>query len=723
MKRILVLTLLCALCCNLSAQRRLRYKDIIDKMGKEPVEHTNMKLTEFQKVNPDFPNTYLQLGVISWNWLKEEDPFLNYSYVKQLIYNTNLFLGLAKSKISADDKEVKKNKSYYLNFNITSTPDELDQQAVSDYVDNLVEKAKEYERNVTKIIENYNSSIDKYNNCIDIFRSIVARENNYKNLLLTTNTASRKQFDELSQNFDSVLYFFNEFKAALGNYPIKDYNQKLKIIKIETYRLEGLTSSNFLQSEIPIWDYKNWVADAFKLMDGDVKYFKGNAEKEIKDLRSRISALKDRNAETDSIPEVLLPNKLVNMTEKYDYESLLSAIVKYEISKANLQISSMRKSNNVSNPESYNESLERKAAYYYDLYLLSQDAQNALSQLSGRISDNNIAKQEQIVNSLYKGRNVFSSSCTKDEETLLAEIKKENVNNFQKFAAGELFPQNSTAAHQGKTIPLSPETVDFSSSENGYHTLYTIKDDAGNRYVCGYIKNSATASHGFVAKISPENNVLWLTQLNAAPAGINKIVQVIPSKFTGPVVLAVNTVNGANKTAVMKLDAGGKLRSKTEMTSPLFPVVCCYDEINETVTAVFKGENGNLSDKLDDCDVETAVTGQKNTTLVSGAFSLKGKISDIFKFENSNIIVCNYKTVKAGKDSENSESGVAAVSVSGNTVSLGVYKDSKNLKVLKAFKLNAETINVLCGSGQTDGQLEDDSEAAYILLNNKCEFK
>ena len=164
MKKIFVLVLSVLICSNVFAQRRLRYKDIFDKMGKEPVEHTNMKLTEFQKVNPEFPNTYLQMGVISWNWLQEEDPFLNYTYVKQLIYNTNLYLGLAKSKISADDKEVKKNKTYYTNFNIASSPDEVDQQGVLDYVNKMFDKAKEYEKNVTLIIENYNKAIDNYNN-------------------------------------------------------------------------------------------------------------------------------------------------------------------------------------------------------------------------------------------------------------------------------------------------------------------------------------------------------------------------------------------------------------------------------------------------------------------------------------------------------------------------------------------------------------------------------
>lgn len=724
MKKIFVLVMLALVCNDLSAQRRLRYKDIMDKMGNEPLEHTNMKLTEFQKVNPEFPNTYLQLGVISWNWLQEEDPFLNYPYVTQLIYNTNLYLGLAKSKISADEKEVKKNKNYYTNLNITSSPDDLDQQAVMDYVNNLFDKAKEYEKNVTLIINNYNKTIDNYNNCIDIYRTIVARQNNYKNLLLTTDGEARKQFDNLSLSFDSVMYYFSEFKTALGNYPIKDYDQKMKIIKIETYRLEGLTSSNFLKPEIPIWDYKTWVNDAFKLMDGDVLFCKDNAEEEIKTLRNRIAALRNKNAETDSIPEIILPNKLVNLTEKYDYESLLSASVKYEISKANFQIASMRKSNNVGNPESYNEGLTQKAAYYYDLYLLSKEAGSALELLRDRISDNNIAKQEKLVKNLYKGKNFFAASGIKEEASLLQTVADTNRENFQKFVAEQLNPENKTATYQNKTISIRPVETSFEAAPNGYNTVYTVKDDAGNRYVSGYIKHSATSAAGFVAKLNPENGVIWLTQLTAAPSGINKAVQVIPSKFLGPVVLVANTSNSGNKTTAIKLDASGKVRAKSEFTSNLYPVAFCYDEVNEVITAVFKGEKGNESDELDDCAVETVTAGQKTSDLLPEAFSLKGKITDILQTENGNIVICNYKTVKVGKESEHAGSNIAAVNVSGNTVSLNVYQNGgKDVKALKAFKLNAETINIIGSYDSLDGAVSDSPNAAYLLVDKKGGFK
>lgn len=723
MKRIFILIILAAVASNLFAQRRLKYKDIFDRIGKEPAEHSVLKLSEFQKINPEFPNTYLQIGTIQWNWLKEEDPFLNYQYVERLIYNTKLYLGLAKSKINADEKEVKKNKTYYGNFNITSSIDELDQQAVLNYIQKISDKVLEYEKNVTAIINNYNSTVSKYNTCLDTYKSIVARQNNYKNLLLTATKEYKQQMKDLSQNYDSVIYYFNEFKTALGNYPIKNYNQNLKITKIATYRLEGLTSSDFLKPEITIWDYQSWVKDAFKLMDGDINTLKDGGEQEIKNLRARVVALKESQAETDSIQEVTIKNKLVNLTEKYDYESLLSASIKYETDKANFQIASMRSANNINNPASFNESLESKANYYYDLYSQAENAKKALKVLKERISDKNISKQEQLVNSLYGGKAKFSS-CEKEELAKINAIEDTNINNFQKYAVNQLYPVGEEVTVQGKKINLEAKFTPFSEAATGsYNTVYTIKDNNGNRYAAGYVKTSATNSTGFVAKIGSNGTPIWFTNVNAAPAGENNVVRIIPSNFSGILVLVGNSSASGCKTSVIKLDNNGKQTSKTDLTSTLYPTVVCYDEINEVASVVLKGNNGNFStEKDDDCIVETVTLGQKNSSVLSQTFSLKGKVTDIIKMGENNIIICSFKEIKAGNDSQKAGSNIAAVKISPSEISCKTYKTDKDLFAVKAFKINTENINVLGNFNSMDSPVTIENAPCYIIINDKGEF-
>ena len=156
MKKIILLILASAVCTSTFAQRKLKYKDIYDAIGKEPSEHSFLKLKEYQTLMPEYPNTYVQSALIQWKWLQEDDPFLNYSNVLNLAYSTKLYLNLAIDKIKKDDREVKKNKAYYTNIGLSTNADELEQQAVIDHLSKLSDNVIKYETNVKKIISNFN---------------------------------------------------------------------------------------------------------------------------------------------------------------------------------------------------------------------------------------------------------------------------------------------------------------------------------------------------------------------------------------------------------------------------------------------------------------------------------------------------------------------------------------------------------------------------------------
>ena len=383
----------------------------------------------------------------------------------------------------------------------------------------------------------------------------------------------------------------------------------------------------------------------------------------------------------------------------------------------------MRSANNINNPASFNESLESKANYYYDLYSQAENAKKALKVLKERISDKNISKQEQLVNSLYGGKAKFSS-CEKEELAKINAIKDTNINNFQKYAVNQLYPVGEEVTVQGKKINLEAKFTPFSEAATGsYNTVYTIKDNNGNRYAAGYVKTSATNSTGFVAKIASNGTPIWFTNVNAAPAGENNVVRIIPSNFSGILVLVGNSSASGCKTSVIKLDNNGKQTSKTDLTSTLYPTVVCYDEINEVASVVLKGNNGNFStEKDDDCIVETVTLGQKNSSVLSQTFNLKGKVTDIIKMGENNIIICSFKEIKAGNDSQKAGSNIAAVKITPSEISCKTYKTDKDLFAVKAFKINTENINVLGNFNSMDSPVTQENAPCYIIINDKGEF-
>jgi len=715
-----------AVCVNSYGQRKVKYKDIYDQIGKEPAEHSLLKLNEYQKTTPEFANTYVQTGLIQWSWLQNEDPYLNYRYVTDLIYNTKLYLGLAISKIKKDEKEVKKNKAYYTNLGLGTNADELKQEDVIAELERLMAVVKEYEENVTKIIENFNKTIEKYNECTEIYNGIVGRQSNYKNLLLTSSKDLRDQMNELSQKYDSVNTYFSQFKKAQNaykKYKLANYNQQTKTVPIVTYRLEGLTSSNFINPEIPIWDYQQWVKEAFAEMDGNIAKLKKGTDKEIKNLRYRVETLQKSKAETDSIQEIVAPNKLVNLVEKYDYESLLSASLRYEAALANLKIASMRSANNVENPESFNEDYFQKANYYYDLYLMSQEAKSTLDVQASRITDNNLNMHEEIISSLYGGKSQMQSGYKDKQTAEIDGIMEKNLQNFKLYTIGALYPDNINVQSGGATISARPYAGTFANAADGaYTTLSTVKDNVGNRYICGYKKTGANSSNGFIAKLDSEGNLIWVKDVNAVPGGINKVVQILPSNSQDFVAVAFNNNLGANKTVLLKMNASGVQTAKAEMKSTLHPTMSYYNEISDVVATAFKGISGNESISNDDEALVESASFAQAEGYVSPAFKLKGKVADIVKANDGYMVICNYTAINAGGKSLTSASNVAAVAISGSSIKGDALEAGKNAQAFRAFQVNAETISVIGAYDNISSEISASQKPAYMTISTDGKF-
>lgn len=720
MKKIVLLLVLSFAVINVFGQRRLKYQDIFDLIGKEPAEKSFLRLSEFQKQDPDFINTYYQLGTISWNWLQNEDPFINYNQVLDLIYNTRLYYGLAKSKMMADDKEVKRNKKLYSNIKIIPDMNILEQRDVDAHISKVLDLVAEYETNVKKIIGHYNKTVDKYNHCISSFQGIVGRQSNYKNLLMTHSKDLRAEMSDLSQSFDSVIYFFNEFKAALGNYhqyKLKDYNQNTKIIPINTYRLDGLTVSDFLQPEIPLWDYRSWVKEAFASMDGKIKNAKDNSIKEIEKMRNKVATLQAENAVTDNIREFQTQDKLLNEIEKYDYKSLITSCLEYETAKANYQLNTMRKSNHTDSL-SFAEPFARKTAYYYDLYTQRKKCDNLLAVAQSRNTDNNNAKLGDFISAVYKPAERFRTNFSSDQTKDLDNIESAYLENLKAFTIDNVLGKDGQADFKGAKIPYSVSRQKISeTSPSAYYTLCNEKDVFGNRYLAGYYKQSATASQGFVAKVSPAGNVTWVRNINLNATAHDCVFDIVLAD--NGYVLVAGSVNDAGcKSYVIKYDADGKQTSRTELPSSLIPATLSYDEVNDIVLVVLKGTeyNANQSKSEDALVVKTDIAAK--SVVWQTPFTLQGSVVNVLKSESETIVVCNYRSVadKGGKKAESQVQDIATIEIDANArvAAINVLGSKSDVTAANAAKINAETINVVGIDGE---KVNADGKLIYIVAD------
>lgn len=721
-KSIIILLLACIAAQSVSAQRRLKYKDVFDDMPNVKPEISYMRYEELRQQDPEFTNTYFQMGLLDWAWLQDEDPFVNTQRVNQLIYDTKLYLGVCAGYLKRDDKEVKKNKVYYSNYPIISDMEQLDFQDVVNYVNKTIDKVKEYETNVNRIIGFYTKTVEKNNNCVEIFKNIVATQSNYKNLVMTADKKIKKQLKELSDNFDSVNYYFNEYKTALANYPIKQYNQQLEIIPISTYRLDGLTSSDFLQPKVPIWDYRTWVKEVTGEMDGNIADVKSQSIAYVDNIRSVIAGYEKSKQPTDAIAEFKPNNKLVNLTEKYDYKSLMSACVNYETALANLKLVAQKTNNQPAELTSSAEPYSSKVLYYYDLYQHKEKCDNILDLIKVRTTKQSCNKHKVFIDSLYTSTDDFNANFEQSQRTELKNIENGYLGNLTTFAVNEFNPAIQVQ-WQKANISLAVYTGTFDEAQAGnYYTLYNTRDAFGNRYACGFRKTTSTAAQGFVAKIDLEGKVLWLRNITNSPSGQNFVVSVIPGDGGIYVTTTVTSDNSGNKTQVAKYDETGKLSAKTDVSSPLIPIASAYDDVNEQVTTIFKGSKLNTAAGEEDVEIATADFAAKSATK-KGSFKLDGNVSGITIASGKIVAVCNYKALSSETDKIDLKSaGDVAIVTVDDKISASPLRSQGPVFSVYPAKVNAQTICVPTVKGSAKTTLATTDKIIYNIADINGNF-
>ena len=110
--------------------------------------------------------------------------------------------------------------------------------------------------------------------------------------------------EELENSFDSTIYYLQNYQTAIKNYPIKNYNQKYKLLPIETYRLHGLTGSDFLKDEIPIWNYGTWVKNVRQVIKTDIEDMRNQINKADQKLNENISILAESREYKSDLPKL-----------------------------------------------------------------------------------------------------------------------------------------------------------------------------------------------------------------------------------------------------------------------------------------------------------------------------------------------------------------------------------------------------------------------------------
>lgn len=710
------------------AQRNLRYKDVYKAVLEKSKEETYSMLLIYQKQDPYFPNTYFQLGLIAQYWSKDYDALTDIKDVNFFIYNTDLFFGLANAKI--DEKEIRKNDDYYQNASNFKDLEKLNFEDVKSYVNEQIVANNEYKKNVEIVTNFYNSSIDHYNYCINIFKEINQHNLKIKDIYMTADEEFFKELDKLENSFDSTIYYLQNYQTAIKNYPIKEHKQKYQLYPIETYRLQGLTSSDFLKDKIPLWDYGTWVKDLKAILNTDIKQLRKDVGRANKDLDKHIKNITNSNKYRTDFKEYRVDEKLINRIGKYDYNSLLVSLFRYKEAKQDFLSKSKDPVNDPSDTSNIFTILQK--AKYYDELVKSKNAADSMNaDFLTRINSYDVNKYKLFFEDNYSGETGLKNYSQNELAFLNSELDYA-FNNLKNYLLKDMLYENRivTLPYRKNNVELKIVNQLFPEAKPGkFHITAYSKDNSGNYYASGFIKQRSPGVSAFVLKTTKLDKIEWL---KIYPIGktSNDFGSFIQATENGCELLVTSIRGTEIKNYVFRMREDGKQVSRKEVKTGLIPRYFNFDEINENYLIAFKGLNVDEFENLSDNLIINEYNGTTLTEKWSTVLNLKGNLVNIIKMNESFFVFTNFTKFASGSNVISSKAGVQKNETNsllfilnnlGKVQKTVPYESESAFFIARVLKINSNTIN-LVGFKQPlistrTATKENFAKPVYLLVN------
>jgi len=679
------------------ASKTLKYDDVYETVLSGDKDKAYTLLLAYQRQDPDFANTYFQLALIARDWTKEFNPFTEFQYVKLFIYNTKLYFGLAKLKLK---EEKKKNRDLYENAGIIPLEKKLKITDIDLYINSQLDSIKVFEKNIVKIINNFNKSSDSYNECVNVFMDINTKYSKIKNIYLDNDASLLQNINKLDMYFDSTQIYFRNYKKAIKEYPIKGYIQEYELKEIITYRLNGLTNSNFLKNKFCLWDYKNWVKQVKKTKAERIKSNRLDIVSLETLMKNKIKIL-EKDVFSDLYKPYKLDEKFVYKIEKFDNNSLLVKLFKLNEAKVNF-LTYFRKK--INNPKLFRDySLKKSSEYCYNLIQKKIYSDSINKQFKKNIKATEILKYKKFYMSSYNGvqglkdyslrQDMFFKARKKDSEELL----KDRLYYFNYVIPTDSLVYKKSLIATKKVFP------DFSSYENGSYNICDFNKGAtGNICVSGFYKSKSGKVHGFMGLSNKNKDIVKLNKSQSSDT--SKVVNLLIEQYSSGIFSIETSIGKGIKNTLIKYNNEGKIVSKKKLSFYKIPRLIKYDDINNSIIIVFNGTEIDATTDNDNEQIIYNLNFDDYAKSFSTSFKAKAYVFDVMKLNNKLLLFSNFvnytdkngNLIKSEAGGLSKETNLLISVIKDGTIEKNIpFLDKNPFFCTNAEKINSNLINIL----------------------------
>ena len=281
MKRILPLILL-AVSGMTYAQKA--YDQLLDKTRQQSPYEAVYTLMAYQQRQPKHANVYYQMGNHCYTLLPTRTALYHYNELSTLLYQTRLFYGnclhFAKGQELAGTQYAE----------IAGGKKKLEYEVLERYIRPRMKEVARRKVACDSIHFSFYRLVDRYGRCQHLFTDFLDRYTREKTAHLNLRPEEQQLLIQLRQAADSLDGDIRGFQQALALEPVEGYTPVFRKEPILLYRLDGVTTTDFLRNDIPLWDYSQWVTRFLREQTEVYEQLYADLQKEHDQLLRQITA-------------------------------------------------------------------------------------------------------------------------------------------------------------------------------------------------------------------------------------------------------------------------------------------------------------------------------------------------------------------------------------------------------------------------------------------------
>lgn len=631
--------------------QRMRYKDILKQLKDRQIDATYPHLRQFARTDTSMISANAMIGYYLYEKTLKLDPLLQTKIMLEYCDTTALYLTRALKSIN--EKEIKKNADHYFVW----SKDYKDTTKYIENKDSILRRVRVdlqrkldmvtlRKRKVSEIKQAFDMAGQKYYRAQNVYKRYCEAYKSEKELEFMGNEEIVKSLDQIKLDYDSFEIHHARYRKLIKEYPIPPYNQVIRDNSIETYRLDGLTESDFMKDKVEVWNFGLWSTRIKKTIKTEVLPAKSGLVALYQELEGECSKILE-NKEVGKFRSFEINKQHKTSVHKFDYPSILVMWVEYMKMKYDFLVLTQDQLRGMDSLSA--GKVEPKVLYYQKMIERLTAMDTALSKLKVLPLAKETPKYPNLVLKHFTDTRGFENRLEL-EKSFISNFKSNFEVDYKQICFGFVGKYWDTTQYlfaSAMRIPLF-KTKTFGVGAN---TLDLAESITSKVYTCGHIQTPQGSHVAYVSKSLPNRQLLWIKTFAGIPEykpllKMETATQLIALE-EGCIALISSRVGSEWKHTALKYDPSGSVvwTRRLPVTGMVRKLI--YDEVTEQLLGISRGEEWIENCELDEeYRIWSIDAGGVLKWSITGR--LKGSVKDFVRVFEGYLVVFNYSQATWG---------------------------------------------------------------------------